>query len=268
MAYKNAINNENTTPISVAEPIVEEKNFGVIVPENMYFGVDTSFPANTLLQNNITLFDWVERNKPQPNFWGRNIFGANCITKDEIHFLHNRGCRVALIYQPISPKETEEDGRLSAQEIFDHIFKLGMHKDIAVFLEIQDIEAVTNSYMLGFAKELLNLNLIPGFKANTDAQFTFDRKFSRCLNNYRDVFEKCIVWATAPNLDEYYRTTNAHLIHPDVWIPFAPSGISKNDICIWQYGKECHPIYDEINREITFNVNLTKETNTIFKYMI
>ena len=268
MDTKNYPNTENATPISVADYIVEPNNIGVIIPKNMYFGVDTTFPANTLLQNNITLFDWVERNKLQPNFWGRNIFGANCITKEEIEFLRNRGCRVALIYEPINSKETEEDGILSAQEIFDHIFKLGMRKDIAVFLEIQDVETVTNSYMLGFAKELLNLNLTPGFKANTDAQFMFDRKFSRCLNNYRDVFEKCIVWATAPNLDEYYRTTNSHLVHPDVWIPFAPSGINKNDICIWQYGKECHPIYDDINREITFNVNLTKETNTIFKHMI
>ena len=101
------------------------------------------------------------------------------------------------------------------------------------------------------------------FKANTDAHFTFDRKFSRCLNNYRDVFEKCIIWATAPILDEYYRTTNAHLVHPNVWIPFAPSGIKKSDVCIWQYGKECHPICDEIAREITFNTNLVKSAKLI-----
>ena len=268
MACKDAINNVSHIAIPTIEFVKDTKSFGVLVPENMFFGVDTRIPADDLLQNNIKLFDWVTRNKLQPNFWGRNLIGENCITKEEIQFLHNNGCRVALFYNPVGGKDTEEQGKLAVAEIFDYIFRLGIRKDVAIFLEIADNEPVTTAYMLGFAKELLSYKLTPGFKANTDAKFIFDRNFSRGLLNHFDIFNKCIVWATAPSLDEYYRTNNAHLIHPDVWIPFAPSGIRKNDIFIWQYGKECHQIYDDVDREITFNVNLTKETDTIFKYMI
>ena len=76
----------------------------------LFFGVDSDVPANELLQNNLTLFEWAVRNKLYPNFWGRSITGEQALTRGEIDFLHDQGCRIAAIYRTSEPKETEEQG--------------------------------------------------------------------------------------------------------------------------------------------------------------
>ena len=62
------------------------------------FGVDTAGKADEVLQNNLTEFEWVARNKLYPDFWGRNLVGENCLTEEEIRFLHRQGCKIAAIY--------------------------------------------------------------------------------------------------------------------------------------------------------------------------
>ena len=44
------------------------------------------------------MFEWVIRNKIHPNFWGRNLVGENALTKDEVDFIHSKGCKVAAVY--------------------------------------------------------------------------------------------------------------------------------------------------------------------------
>ena len=121
--------------------------------------------------------------------------------------------------------------------------------------------------MRGFATTLLKCGLTPGFKANTDAAFDFDREYSGGMQSDRQVFEKCLIWAVAPSLTEYDRVTTTHLIHPDNWVPFAPSSIRRSDIAVWQYGKNCHPIYDDADNETTFNVNLVRNERVIIEKM-
>ena len=36
----------------------------------LYFGVDSAVASTEKLQNNLDEFEWVERNKLYPNFWG------------------------------------------------------------------------------------------------------------------------------------------------------------------------------------------------------
>ena len=61
--------------------------------------------------------------------------------------------------------------------------------------------------------------------------------------------------------------TTTHLIHPDNWMPFAPSGIKRKDIAVWQYGKSCHPIADDHDTEATFNINLVRNEKVIIEKM-
>ena len=91
--------------------------------------------------------------------------------------------------------------------------------------------------------------------------------FRSGMQTDKDIFEKCLVWAVAPTLAEYDRITTTHLIHPDNWGPFAPSGITRNDIAIWQYGKECHPINDDSGKETTFNINLIRNIQVLIDKM-
>ena len=51
------------------------------------------------------------------------------------------------------------------------------------------------------------------------------------------------------------------------YLPFAPSGITRQDIAVWQYGKSCHPIADDKGRETAFNVNLVRDDRVITQKM-
>ena len=74
---------------SITEPVVAQN------VDRLLFGVDSEIQANDLLQNNIEEFEWVVRNKIYPNFYGRYLTGENCLTKEEIKFLHSKGCKIA-----------------------------------------------------------------------------------------------------------------------------------------------------------------------------
>lgn len=235
--------------------------------KRLLFGVDSAVPANRVLQNNLTEFEWVERNKIYPNFWGRNITGKNCLTKDEIVFLHGKGCKIAAIYEAEGEKLTEEQGKVEAKKVAVSTLELGVPRGTAIFLEIGETEKLFRTYMKGYAEGLLEEGYIPGFKANTDGKYGFDREYSGGLQAYKEPFEKSMIWAVAPTLKEYDQMTATHLIHPDNWKPFAPSGITRKDIAIWQYGKNCHPIQDEDDQETVFHLDLVTTSRLIIERM-
>jgi len=211
----------------------------------LLFGVHSAVQANDLLQNNLTEFEWVRRNKVYPNFWGRNICGKNALTQAEIQFLHRKGCKIMAVWLAPGDKKTEDQGRLEAKKAVMTAKKLDIPRGAAIFMEIPEQEFAATKYLFGFASGLLREGYTPGFKANTDAVWSFDREFSRGVQNLPDIFRSCLVWAVSPSLKEYDQITTTHLIHPDNWKPFAPSGTTRNDIAIWQYGKDCHPILDD-----------------------
>ncbi len=235
--------------------------------KRLLFGVDSKTPSNDLLQNNLDQFEWATRNKIYPNFWGRNIVGENRLTKEEIAFLHDRGCKVTATYSTSEEKKTEEQGAILAKKIGLAALELAIPAGAAIFLELGESERVSNDFMWGFANALMLEGYTPGFKANTDARFSFDREFSIGMQTDQAVFAKCLIWAVSPSLAEYERMTTSHLIHPDNWTPFAPSGITRNEIAIWQYGKDCHPIHNDAGEETTFNLNLVRNEQVIIDKM-
>ncbi len=239
---------------------------GYSVP-TLLLGVDSCVRAYEILQNNLTEYEWVEKNKIPPNFWGRNINGKNALTIDEIEFLHSKACKVAAIYNSDGEMITEEQGREEAEKAVSVALELNIPMESAIFLEVDDNKKITRDYIKGFAEKLMEEGFVSGFKANTDAAYMFDREYSRGLQTDKDIFRAILVWATAPTIEEYDNITTTHLIHPDNWVPFAPSGIIRKDIAVWQYGKDCHPIYDNKDNLTTFNLNLIRNRNVIIKRM-
>ncbi len=238
-------------------------------PKNYDFkvGVDTVLQANDLLQNNLIHFDWVAKNKSYPNFWGRYLTGENRLTKEEIKFLHSKGCKIVPIYKDSEPKETEEQGKIHAKKIAIIAMELGITEGTAIFLELPETFKITRDYLKGYALGMFSEGYVPGFKANTDAKYIFDAEYSRGTRSDNELFKKCLIWSVSPNIKQYERTTNSHFIHPDYWGPFAPSGITRDDIAIWQYGIQCHPINDDEGRETSFNVNLVINPKIIIENM-
>ena len=267
MACRNAYRTQKITyePITPSASITEP-----VVPESvtrLLFGVDSKNAASVILQNNLEHFEWVVRNKIYPNFYGRYLTGENCLTKDEIKFLHRKGCKIAAIYVDEGEKQTEEQGTILAKKIDIRAIELGVPEGTVIFLEIGENENASRDFMRGFAKALMVEGFTPGFKANTDAKFAFDREFSRGMQTDKDIFKKCLIWAVSPTVKEYNGITNSHLIHPDNWKPYAPSGLTRNAIAIWQYGRNCHPIEDDMGKVTTFNLNLVRNEPVIVEKM-
>lgn len=267
MACRNAY---KTQKMNEEAPIVETSISDSTVAKTvnrLLFGVDSNHPTSDLLQNNIDHFEWIVRNKIYPNFCARYLTGENALTKDEIKFLHNKACKIASIYSDNSAKQTEEQGVILANKVAIRAFELGVPEGVAIFLDIGENEAVSRDFMRGFAKALMEEGFTPGFKANTDAKFGFDREFSRGMQTDKDIFKKCLIWAVSPIVQEYDGITTSHLIHPDNWMPYAPSGITRSEIAIWQYGKNCHPIEDDIGIVVTFNLDLVRNEQVIIDKM-
>ena len=262
-AYKSRKKMEDVilTLSSVTEPVVAQN------VDRLLFGVDSKIPATTLLQNNIEEFEWVVRNKIYPNFWGRNLVGENALTKQEIDFLHRKGCKIAVIYTDSGEKQDEKQGGILAEKAVLYARDLGIPEGTAIFLEIGENENVTHSFMLGFAKALIVEGFTPAFKANTDAKFDFDREYSVGMQTNREVFKKCFIWAVAPTVEVYNGMTTSHLIHPDDWQPYAPSCITRKEIAVWQYGVNCHPIEDDLGKVSVFNLDLVRNEQVIIEKM-
>lgn len=70
MACRDAFENKNQTinmMNGAAEPL-EIKSDEIVIPDRLLFGVDSKTPAYERLQNNLTLSEWVIKNKTYPNF--------------------------------------------------------------------------------------------------------------------------------------------------------------------------------------------------------
>lgn len=72
------------------------------------FGVDSTLHSNTKLTNGYDLYSWVSRRNCFPAFWGRNISGNNCLTEGEVTFLHQKKCKVALIFNDLTESKVSK----------------------------------------------------------------------------------------------------------------------------------------------------------------
>ena len=265
-AYEMEIKSMNgVTDVNQKPTIAPEENFHST--GRLLFGVDSEVPSDELLQNNLTEFEWVARNKLYPDFWGRNITGEHRLTKEEIAFLHSKGCRIAAICNGSNTMETEEQGKIQAKKIVLAALELGIPETAAIFLKLDEPVNATEDYMRGYIQEMISEGYTPGFQANTDASYSFDREYSRGMQNHPELFGQSLIWAVKPSLKEYKRVTTTHLIHPDNWGPYAPSGITRDQIAAWQYGRECHPIQNDTGKETFFNVSLVKSEAIILDKM-
>lgn len=259
---------ETLAAVPVVAETIENTNQDVAWNGQVFFGVDSEAPANALLQHNLLHFDWVTVNKLYPNFWGRYIGGEKAITPEEVQFLHEKGCKIVPIYAANNSEEitTEVQGIEDARRAFYKAKELGIGLQTVIFLKIPEQVTVQSEYLLGFARTLLSLDYIPGFYANTDAKGEdFSHQFSRGFMNEPEVFGKCEIWAISPSLPEFFETVNAHTLYPDSWKPHSPSCMTRERIAIWQYGRGCHPINDDLDNPVSFNANLVRNSDFLIE---
>jgi len=197
------------------------------------FGADSKARADVKLINGYDLYSWVMRMNGFPAFWGRSISGENHIEMEELEFLRDKNCRVALIFNElteagVSAMSAEED----AMRAIKAARTIGApdYGNIAIFAAIGDKWSINNSWMMSYAHMLSSNGYIPGFIGNTDSSknFNFGRQCSHYVentteqNNYGTVY-----WATEPKLDT---------IEPTEWAPYCPSAMRPDQIDMWRIG--------------------------------
>ena len=86
-----------------------------------------------------------------PSFWGRYITGKNRLTSEEIGFLHENDCGIALIFNDlteeiVSTSNGIEDGLRAANAA--KLIGAPKHYGIAIFAEIKDDWSVNHNWMI------------------------------------------------------------------------------------------------------------------------
>lgn len=224
-----------------------------------YFGVDTKTRVDVLLQNNITLFDWIRKNQGFPYYVGRRINGEDALTNEEMSYIAFNGSKTVPILTAVSNKSAKDNARIAIKILED----LKIERNTPVFVEI-DANKVTDEFLKDFAIEVLSGGYIPGFYADTDSYNNFDRLFSRAYQSNNKLMKQCKIWALSPEIEEFYETKNSYIEKPNFWGPFAPSCVSKEQVSFWQYGRKCHPIKTYKGDRADFNLNLTINPCNIF----
>lgn len=83
---------------------------------------------------------------------------------------------------------------------------------------------------MGVCEKIVDNEYTPGFFANTDSKYDFDRQFCRAYQMNSKLFSLCEIWAKSPTKPEFYEINNAYTKLPDFWGPYCPSCITKKDI--------------------------------------
>ena len=196
-------------------------------------GCDSSIPADKRLSNGYTMFDWVMRQLCFPAFWARTLLGENSITSDEVHFLNDHDCKIALVIRDLTEEEVSSSSgsevALRAIEAAKAL-KTPQDKGIALFAEFAPDWSVNHNWMLSFATCIFNAGYVPGFIGNTDSSenFNFDRQTGHYLEASNKMkLPSAVFYATAPIINA----------EPTEWSPFAPSDMTQDEIHFWKTGK-------------------------------
>ena len=198
----------------------------------MIFGVNSAIPINKRLKNGYTLYDWIMRQKGFPEFCMRTLGGDCKLTDNEIDFLRNKRCKIALVFRDltevgVSGTSGVSDAERAVKAARETSVPEG--QGIAIFADIRPHWSVNHNWMISFAAYIESNGYIPGFIGNTDSSlnFNFDRQCSHFIQATRDVNNFGAVYcATEPKLDST----------PKDWSPYCPSALEPEDIHLWMNG--------------------------------
>ena len=196
------------------------------------YGVLSTTPANKRLKNGYTMYNWVMRQKGFPAFWGRDLRGDAALTPEELDFLRQKDCKIALVIRDLTEAQiSTNNGTADALVAVEAAKALGVpqNEGIALLVAIQSPWSINHNWMISFAQTLVANGYTPGFIANTDSSknFNFDRQCSHYVQATGDVGQFGAVYAaTEPKMDGV----------PTAWEPYAPSALNPEDIGLWVCG--------------------------------
>lgn len=208
------------------------------------FGVDSAEHANTVVSDGKTLYDWVvSRAGAAPAFWGRYIGGNYALSSSEASFLHEKGCKILLIYNGATSTSVKStNGTADGQKAVSAARSLDVPESTAIYADIEQPWRPTSTWIEGFAKALYSGQYGPGYYANTTTGY-FNSPYTTAYNNDPTYVGdgSSLVWTCEP---EPGSSTAAG--RPS-WSPAPPPCITRNNITFWQYAEGCYTTKNHSN---------------------
>ena len=130
---------------------------------------------NELLQNNITLFEWIRKNQGFPYFIGRRINGQNAITHDEMSYISSNGAKVIPILTVVTEKSAKDNARIAVALLDD----LGIERDTSYAKE--QVYNIVNNRYLKHKPTIFTTNLSYSQIENCTESVEYQRIYSRII---------------------------------------------------------------------------------------
>jgi hypothetical protein len=126
-----------------------------------FWGVDSALPANGMVEKQ-TLFDFITQQCGQaPAFWGRYIGGRFALTPAEAQFIHNKGCRILLVYNgthnsPRSVQGGSAEGANDANKAIAAAQTLGVPDGVWIYADVESSWTPTSAWFQGWSDAMFN----------------------------------------------------------------------------------------------------------------
>jgi hypothetical protein len=126
-----------------------------------FWGVDSATPSNNNVQGQ-TLFDFITQQAGQsPAFWGRYIGGNFALTAGEAQFLHDRNCKILVIYNgahnnPNSVQGGFQEGVTDANKAIAAAQALGVPNGTWIYADIEAGWSPTADWFKGWSDTMFN----------------------------------------------------------------------------------------------------------------
>jgi hypothetical protein len=210
----------------------------------VYWGVDSAASANSEVKGE-TLFDTIaQRAGRTPDFWGRYIGGKYALTPMEAQFLHNRNCKILVIYNgaldnSASVRGGFEEGVQDATKAITAAQAVGVAKATWIYADVEAGWSPTAEWFRGWSDTMLtsvyggaggvNGNPHPVNAAHFNEPYC--KAYTSDPNMQGDVEQASHVYSSEP---EPGCTSAADA---PAYAPMMPPCNSK--VVVWQYAEGC-----------------------------
>lgn len=210
----------------------------------IFWGVDSANSANHLVEAK-TLFDVITQKAGQaPAFWGRYIGGRFALTRAEAQFLHNKNCKILIIYNgthdtPASVQGGFQEGANDANKAISAAQALGVPEGVWIYGDLEASWKPTAEWFKGWSDTMLESqyggaggvygNPHPANSANFNKPYC--DAFASDPNMQGDDAEAAYVFSSEPE-PGCTRAAGAPAFAPDK-PPCNPKTV------IWQYAENC-----------------------------
>lgn len=196
------------------------------MPRRKIWGVDSS---KKVTEN---LYQCVAHHYGTPGFWGRYLQtvsgSAEGLTRQEIHFLQNKGLKVIPIFSNFGGATGYRNGKVTAQNAVFHAHRLGIPKDTFLFANIEKEYDVDEAWIRGWVDSMYTSGFRQGLYCDP-RRSALNQAYCSAVSKDSKVAEQTVIWSQEPTTGVTMKT-NAPSFNPG-----KPN--CKANVWIWQYGE-------------------------------